>query len=262
MAERELTGARTGLYRTYGPEHELVAGQESIPVQIGYWCRVWDDLEPLAASDGLFFKVTMRDTTLLREDDAEFEAVSGRLGLVDVARMVVDGRLYAWKYRPSATLGAWYLDGDMGFVVDELRAEAEVLGTPSGREEALRQMTEHYVDLPTEREVRRNQASYDYRRKWLGDEQARLRELVETLDRLYRETWAPAADYVMSHYAERDTVGIELRGALKFTMDGFDAAKDSVRAYCPVPRLHREWNRARVAFIGILDSLRKADAQR
>ena len=107
-----------------------------------------------------------------------------------------------------------------------------------------------------------NQASYDYLRRRLGDNRARLRELIEALDRLYRESWPPAADYVMSHYAERDTVGIELRGTLKFAMEGFDAARDSVRTNCPVPRLHREWNVARVAFMGVLDSLRQADAAR
>lgn len=255
----DLTGARTGLYRTYGPEHELVAGQERIPVQIGYWCRVWDELEPLAATDGLFFKVTMQDTTLLREDDAEFEAVSGQLGLVDVARMVVDGRLYAWKYRPSATLGAWYLDGDMGFVVDGLLNGLE---SPPSREERLKEMTEFYVDLPTKREVRGYQTSYSYRRRRLGDLGGMLREGIEALQREYRELWPPAHDYVMSHYAERDTVGIELRGTLKFAMEGFDAARDSVRTNCPVPRLHHEWNVARVVFVGVLDSLQQADAAR
>lgn len=244
----DLTGARTGLFRTYGPTHALTAGRDTIPVTVGYWCRVADLLEPVAATDGLFFKIAMPDTTLLQEDAASFEALSGKLGLLDVARMAVDGNVYVWKYVPTHTIGAWYLDGEMGF-----EPPREELDTQAARDEQIDRMTEAYNALA---DNLRPATAYVARLV------ERQRETLGDLDGLLRDEWPPAHDYVVSHYRGRDTVGIELKGVLKFSMEGFDAAMDAVRFWCPVPQSHHEWNTARSAFMGTLDSLRRADADR
>lgn len=210
-----LTGARTGWFRTYGPTQPLIAGSDAIPVTIGYWCRVDEDSEPVAATDGLFFKIAMPDTSLVSDDREAFEELSGQLGLLDIARMAVDGRVYAWKYEPNPTPGGWFLDGAMGFQPYEL--DTEVV-----REVLLEELTKF---------------------AFAG------RALIA-------ERWAPAHDYVASHYVGRDTVGIELKRALKFSMEGFGAAIDSVRFWCPVPQSNHEWNTARDSYLNTLDSLR------
>ena len=212
----DLTGVRTGLFRTYGPTQTLIAGTHTIPVTIGYWCEVDEDTEPVTATDGLFFRIAMPDTSLVSDDRAAFEELSGQLGLLDIARMAVDGQVYAWKYEPAPTLGGWFLDGAMGF--------------------------EPYSVLDTE---------------------AKRKGLLEMLERLafagvevITEQWPPAHDYVTSHYVGRDTVGIELKRVLKFSMESFAAAIDSVRFWCPVPQSNHEWNSTRVVYVRTLDSLR------
>ena len=131
-----LTGARTGWFRTYGPTQPLIAGSDAIPVTIGYWCRVDEDSEPVAATDGLFFKIAMPDTSLVSDDREAFEELSGQLGLLDIARMAVDGRVYAWKYEPNPTPGGWFLDGAMGFQPYEL--DTEVARGTVGRTDKVR----------------------------------------------------------------------------------------------------------------------------
>ena len=83
-------------------------------------------------------------------------------------------------------------------------------------------------------------------------------ETGDQLESELREVWSPAHDYVTSHYVGRDTLGIELKGALKCSLLGFSAAADSVRFWCPVPQSHHDWNAARAAFFGRIDSLRSA----
>ena len=49
----DLTGARTGLFRTYGPTTIIVAGPDTVPVTVGYWCQVEDvERQPLTAVVG------------------------------------------------------------------------------------------------------------------------------------------------------------------------------------------------------------------
>ena len=217
----DLTGARTGLFRTYGPTQPLIAGPETIPVTAGYWCQVDDDSEPAVVTDGLFFRVAMPDTSLVSDDREAFEELSGQLGLLDVARLAVDGRVYAWEYEPRPKAGEWFLDGAMGF------EPPREFDTEREREELLQSL----AGVPS--------------------------TVIETMG----EAWPIAHDYVASHYVGRDTVGIELKRVLTFSLQGFAAAKDSVRFWCPLPQSHHEWNTTRVAYLNTWDSLLAAALQ-
>ncbi len=237
-----LTGARTGVFRTYGPTHLLTAGRDSIPVTLGYVCAVKDDTEPTTAVDGLFFRIAMPDTSLVSDDEEAFEELSGQLGLLDAARMAVDGRVYAWQYlpTPTPTHGGWFLDGVTGF-----RPLLDVVGTAAERDSVLKRHTRTYEALA--------RPARTIAQKSL---QRRIRESNDRVEAILREGWSPAHDYVNSHYVGRDTIAIELKGVLRFSMAGFDAAVDSVRFWCPVEQSHHEWNAARVDFFRALDSLR------
>lgn len=239
-----LTGTRTGLFRTYGATQLLTAGRDSIPVSLGYFCHVNEDSEPAAVADGLFFKVAMPDTSLVSDDEEAFEELSDQLGLLDVARMAVDGRVYAWGYWPRPTYGGWYLDGEMGFRPPPL------VDTEEERDDIVASFTEGYERLA--RPAR-------YVLEEFG--KTRLRELGDQLEADLREAWSPAHDYVTSHFVGRDTLAIELKGVLQFSMEGFDAAIDSVRFWCPVQQSHHEWNAVRVEFFQALDSLRTASRE-
>lgn len=242
----DLTGERTGVFRTFGPTARLVAGPDTVPVTVGYWCSVGDsEGEPLTAIDGVFLKVSLPDTSLTSSSVEAFEELRGTLGLLDVARMAVDGALSAWRYTPKPELGAWYLDGAMGFVPDDQ------FDTSVERSELAAVLTSSYelqVDL-----AGRGLSSELY--QFMSEEtDAQLASM--------RATWLPAADYVGSHYFDRDTLGVELKGVVKFSLDGFAAAADSVRFWCPIPQSHREWNAARLAFFGRLDSVQTASEDR
>lgn len=239
-----LTGARTGMFRTYGPTQLLTAGRESIPVTLGYWCHMDEDSEPATVADGLFFKVAMPDTSLVSDDEEAFEELSGQLGLLDVARMAVDGQVYAWEYWPTPTYGGWFVDGEMGF------RPVPLVDTEEERGALLQSFTEGYEHLARPARGFLDEAS-----------KTRLRGLGDQLEADLREVWSPAHDYVTSHYVGRDTLGIELKGVLNFSMEGFDAAVDSVRFWCPVKQSHHEWNALRVEFFRALDSLRMASQE-
>ena len=218
----DLTGARTGMFRTYGPTQKLAAGTDTVPVTVGYYCRLDRTGEPPVHRDGLFFRLSMPDTSLLANDQEHFEELRGQLGLLNVARLAVDGQLYAWEYAPQPTRGGGYLDGAMGFVPTTLTTEAD-----------------RDVNLTLAAESRR--AAYA----------VEMTELV----------WAEMAhiishDYVRTHYIGRDTVGIELKGVLTFPLFGFGAAVDSVRFWCPVAESHLEWDRVRAQYLSEVDSIR------
>ncbi len=236
-----LTGQRTGLFRTYGPSENLVAGPDTIPISVGYWCRVDQVSEPPGHRDGLFFRVSMPDTSLLVDDEEVFEELSGQLGLLDVARMAVDGRVYAWEYQPRATHGGWFLEGEMGFRPDM------AFDTQEKRDYAMEQVVMGY-DL-----YLNTRGGQSGRMRTLGEEAL---EAVRDLETVLREGWVSAHDYAASHYFGRDSVGIELKGVLKFPLDGLAAAADSVRFWCPVVEAQLEWNRLRSDFVARMDSLR------
>ena len=218
----DLTGARTGMFRTYGPTRKLAAGTDTVPVTVGYFCRLDRTGEPPVHQDGLFFRLSMPDTSLFANDQEHFEVLRGQLGLLNVARLAVDGQLYAWEYAPRPTRGGWYLDGDMGFTPATLATEAH-----------------RDVNLTLAAESRG--ASYA----------AEMTELF----------WAEMAhvishDYVRTHYIGRDTVGIELKGVLTFPLFGFGAAVDSVRFWCPIAESHLEWDNVRAQYLSEVDSIR------
>lgn len=212
----------------------LTAGRDTIPVTIGYYCDLDDGPEPPVATDGMFFRIAMPDTTLLSNDQEAFEELSGQLGLLDVARVAVDGRLYAWQYEPTSTLGGWFLDGAMGFVPDD------EFDTVRERNELLTSIGDLYDRLA---------------RIYLLDYRPSAHDGVLDIVQNARERWPVAHDYVTSHYLGRDTLGIELKGVLKFPMEGLDSAADSVRFWCPIPQSHHEWNDARGRFFSVTDSL-------
>ena len=91
----DLTGQRTGLFRTYGPTSLLIGGSDTIPVTVGYYCEIDEHEVPLVVTDGLFLKVSMPDTSLTQGSDREIEELQGTLGLLDVARLSVDGNVVA-----------------------------------------------------------------------------------------------------------------------------------------------------------------------
>ena len=62
------------------------------------FCRLDRDGEPPVHRDGLFFRISMPDTSLLVNDQELFEELRGQLGLLNAARMAVDGQLYACEY--------------------------------------------------------------------------------------------------------------------------------------------------------------------
>ena len=242
----DLTGERTGLFRTFGPTAIIVAGPDTVQVTVGYWCQVEGaQRELLTAVDGVFLKISLPDTSLTSSGDEAFVELRGTLGLLDLARMAVDGIVSPWRYDPRPELGAWYLDGAMGFAPDE------EFHTNEEREELVSALSVGY-DLAGD----------------LLETSASSRvshSMVENADQVVavlRSRWAPATDYVASHYFGRDTLGVELKGVVKFSLRGFSAAADSVRFWCPVPQSHHEWNTARVAFFGRIDSLQTASAER
>lgn len=240
----DLTGARTGLFRTYGPTTIIVAGPDTVPVTVGYWCQVEDvERQPLTAVDGMFLKIALPDTSLTSSGAEAFVELRGTLGLLDLARMAVDGNVSPWRYDPMPEVGAWYLDGAMGFVPDG------AFDSRDEREELVSALGAGY-DLAGDL-VETSSSS--------GASRLLLEETDELVSEL-RSTWAPATDYVASHYYGRDTLGVELKGVVKFSLRGFSAAADSVRFWCPVPQSHHEWNAARVGFFGRIDSLQSASA--
>ena len=237
----DLTGERTGLFRTIGPTSLIVAGPDTVPVTVGYWCQV-DEVEgePLTAIDGMFLKILLPDTSLTSSGAEAFGELRGTLGLLDLARMAVDGRVSAWRYDPKPELGAWYLDGAMGFVpVEEFDSSEE-------REAFVSVLASRYELLGALATVRpSSRVSNSFA-------EADVAEL--------RATWSLATDYVASHYFGRDTLGVELKQVVKYPLDGFEAAADSVRFWCPVPQSHHEWNGVRRAFFSRIDSLQAGSA--
>ena len=237
-----LTGLRTGKFRTFGPTQNLVAGADTIPVTVGYWCEIDESREPPQTADGMFFRISMPDTSLLVNDAAAFEELSGQLGLLDVARMAVDGRVYAWGYEPEAIQGGWYLDGHM-----RIEPEEE-LTIESGRGALLEQFRSSYADVLG---ILDNIQLYD-----VAEDQ--INRLTAIGADFRTTTWLPAQDYVASHYIGRDTIAIELKGVLAYPLDGFAAATDSARFWCPVEQSIQDWNILRAAYLAQIDSIHEA----
>ncbi len=239
-----LTGRRTGLFRTYGPTENLVAGRDTIPVTVGYWCRVDQVSEPPWHRDGLFFRISLPDTSLLVDDEEAFEELRGQFGLLDAARMAVDGRVYAWEYQPRPTVGGWYLEGQTGLGPPRFTTRNATQEARDGLMGLAVVYHDRYLSTL---------GSDDRRMRAEGE---RARSEFDRLEAVVREGWHQAHDYAAAHYFGRDTVGIELKGVVEFPLAGLPAAADSVRFWCPVVESQLEWNRLRSDFVARMDSLR------
>ena len=232
----DLTGERTGLFHTYGPTAPFIAGPDTIPVTVGYWCRLEEEEagEPLTALDGLFLKVSLQDTSLTQRTDEAFQQLQGNLGLLDIARMAVDGEVLPWSYDHRGFPGYWMLYGVPGF-------DPKEIGTVADASKLRETVREYFLGL--EELLVRGVSVYD---RFLNSS-----EIPEP-----GSGWPAAFDYATSHYRGRDTVAFELVQAVAFPMVGFDQAMDSVRFWCPVAQSHHEWNTARTLYLAALDSLR------
>ena len=231
----DLTGIRTGLYRTFGPMRHLSAGADTIPITLGYWCEVDESSDPASIRDGLFFLVAMPDTSLLESDEQAFEELSGQLGLLDVARLAVDGRVYAWEYDPEPTYGGWYLYGNLG------HALTDDFSTTIDRAMILGQLEEMYESAGNV----------------VPSFQEQAEALILSAETNARDAWPVHQDYVTSHYVGRNTLGIELKGVVEFPMAGLAAAADSVRFWCPLSESILEWNTIRQGFFEDVEILRE-----
>ena len=231
----DLTGQRTGLFRTYGPTSLLIGGSDTIPVTVGYYCEIDEHEVPLVVTDGLFFKVSMPDTSLTQGSDREIEELQGTLGLLDVARLSVDGNVVAWRYRAVPSVGAWHLDGDNGFNPPQFETGADSLeSTLVSMYQSLQRSASNRLSESLER---------------------RLTAIVDSL----RVTWPEAHDYVNTNYrGGRSSAAVELARVVQFDMSGFDAAVDSVRFWCPAPQSHHEWNARRRAFFDSIAAARES----
>lgn len=248
----DLTGARTGMFRTYGPTVTLAAGNDTIPVTIGYYCRTSQpDSFPPRIIDDLFFRVAMPDTSLTRNNLAALEELQGMLGLLDAARMAVDGREVApWRYDADLVPGTAYFDGT-GY--------PQPFGVLSSVPLAVNR---------AEREAYVAEAVLDGVRDatpilWTKEAAAVLVGECTTCGTAGNEVRAthPAPhDAVLSDYGESGHLAVEFAQVARFPMDNFGAAVDSVRFWCPVEDSHQEWTAVRDSMLIVLDSaLAKAE---
>lgn len=232
----QLTGDRTGIFRTYGPTASLAAGPDTVLVTVGYTCEINNSTEPPGVADGLFFRLALPDTSLFYEVDTD--VLSGRFGLLGAARISVDGEVEPWRYDTATEPGVWTITAS--------RSPHDI-GTPDQRDEALMDFRGLY------REVLASSA-------WVRDA---MENSWGEMEQSYQDFWPPVHDYVGNRYRQRDTLRIELASVLEFSMKGFDAAVDSVRFWCPVSDLQREWNAGRHSFLAAIDSTKaKEEARR
>ena len=121
----DLTGHRTGLFRTDGPTSPLAVGSVTLPVTIGYWCRFLertDSEDPSLGRDGLFFRLALPDTSIVIDSEEVVRRIVGRTELDEIVgdykdriTMAVDGWTLYWEYRLETEPGTGTLYGDMGF---------------------------------------------------------------------------------------------------------------------------------------------------
>lgn len=242
----DLTGARTGMFRTYGPTVTLAAGNDTIPITIGYYCRTSQpDSFPPRIIDDLFFRVAMPDTSLTRTNVAALEEVQGMLGLLDAARMAVDGREVApWRYDAELVPGTAYFDG-VGYP-----QPVEVLSAvPSAVDQA--ELEAYFAESVLDG-VRDATPIL-----WTKEAAAVLVgrcTTCETAGNEVRATHPAAHDAVLSDYGASGHLAVEFAQVARFPMESFRAAVDSVRFWCPVDDSHREWNAVRDSMLVVLDS--------
>lgn len=250
----DLTGARTGMFRTYGPTVTLAAGNDTIPITIGYYCRASQpDSFPPRIIDDLFFRVAMPDTSLTRNNLAALEELQGMLGLLDAARMAVDGREVApWRYDAELVPGTAYFDG-VGYpqpfeVLSAVPVAAELAELEAYFAESVLDGVRDATPI-----------------LWTNEAAAVLVgrcTTCETAGNEVRATHPVAQDAVLADYGESGHLAVEFVQVARFPMEDFGAAVDSVRFWCPVENSHREWNALRDSMLVVLDSALADAAQR
>ena len=157
--------------------------------------------------------------------------------------MAVDGEILTWRYNVTPEIGAWYLDGTMGFVPDG------TIDSHADREWWISEVGEFY------RRAGESATHCPPSDPYLTEVALDLADGI--VDRV--KSWLPpASDHVAADYLGRDELGVELMGAVDFSLVGLAAAVDSVRFWCPVTQSHQEWNTIRGGLYRRLDSLRAA----
>ena len=234
-AEIDITGQRTGMFSTLGPTRILVAGDDRLPVTIGYYCKEDNTVQPALNTDGLLLRLSMPDTALFVEEPKRFRDLRRQL-LPDVVELAVDDQSYDWVYEYKWVHGGWDLFGTMGF-------KAPFLPTEDSRLSYL-QSVELVVDRVQELD------------DWNADADSATRRYFNLRDTEIRSRWPIADDYVSDHYLEKDTVKVRLKRMLQFPIDGLEAAVDSVRVRCQIGESIEMWNEHRNWFLTSVDSLR------
>ena len=254
----DLTGHRTGLFRTDGPTSPLVVGSDTLPVTIGYWCRFREPRaesgDPPSAADGLFVRLALPDTSVIIDSEQVVRRIIGRTELDEILGdykdriiMAVDGWTQYWEYQLETEPGTGTLYGDMGFnrpiLIESLR---EMFDEAGEREE------QYGIQLALAG-LAMSVGFYD------GLYRIDVPEIVVGM----RASWPEATDHVGTVYRGREVVAVEMEvGVVAFEMAGFDQALDSVRFWCPIPRAHHEWNAKRAEFFRGVDSLRTLSGER
>ena len=261
MAEvDELTGKQTGLFRTYGPTQNLVIENETVPVTIGYWCRIvntYDNL-PLMVEDQLFFRISLPDTSSITSTHPAFSS--------GFARVAVDGNElwgFAFDNDDIVESGDWYLYG----LVDTFEPHFANLRGDMG--------TKYGVTLLAALHIKNNprysdeQAGRIAGRILASDVWHPYFDPANVVGRQFdvsklSNKWSTTKDYVASSYAPHDTLAIDLGSVLRFPLRGFDQAMNSVRSQCPVNTSIGAWNTVRdsvFAFAECVDDMNREAGQ-
>lgn len=243
----DLTGTPTGLFRTHGPTASLVVGDDVTPVTIGYWCSVDDRVnEPLTTKDGLFLRIPVPDTMFSSDEEATLESLFGAAGLLE-ARMAVDGETSLWKYSYRLEPDALYREGNLSFVPPDGVYSMSSRDTLTSSLILAYGLKRFFRDNPpstlSRQHLLRLSFVTDSGHEFIRD--LSVPSLLEYSTSSLASVWPVAEDYVASHYRGRDSLAVELSSVVKFSLEGFDAASDSVRSQCPVSQSHHEWNELR-----------------
>ena len=203
-------------FRTDGPSQELIAGPDTIPTTLGYYCSVggqyWDDpdYDILSMWDGLFLR--------LAEDSATFADIRSRHSLPDTIRLAVDtADLRPMESRPAIENANGYIH------------------IPSW-------------SPPTwSRGIIANELFY-------ARSYARLSSLEAAEEALWGEAFGDSiSSYFVGKDSLRVQL---LGDTLAFSLSGFATAIDSVRARCPADQSIRDWNRLRSILASEISGLR------
>ena len=203
-------------FRTYGPSETLIAGADTIPITLGYYCSVggsyWDDpdYDIVTVWDGLFLR--------LAEDSATFAGIRSRHSLPDTIRLSVDtAELRPMESRPAIENANGYIH------------------IPSW-------------SPPTwGRAI--NALELLYARSY-----ARLSSLEAAEEALWGEVFGDSiSSHFVGKDSLRVRL---LGDTLAFSLSGFATAIDSVRARCPADQSIQDWNEVRSILASEISGLR------